>query len=391
MLNQRPTRQNAPSRRLDALGAFRFFGLGPLSLVLLLVLPACDDAKSTLLTADQIWDGEVITHEAQQPITFADRADGASYGLPRPGEPGIADLIAIYNDVLGGQRSYAFAQSVYERGDPPLQECRFDGATTSTARLPLTFEGVVTYHPRRFFKVEVCAAEEDERNWGAFTVEDDTGGILVLRLGRTTNFSFGDRVRITVTGIMLTFSRDSDTRAILSYTMEKLSGDSPDQDMPILYEEQSTPFVAADVGRVHQIEGFVNQSPNNANFNTMLLSDVRTAADPSLFPPSPTRKQYDCLNGCVSRCRASGCTLGVACDAVCRSRCVEQDFAVLADYDTPTTCWSSNIDIDLGRRGFTVEQGARIQATGPVINNFDRQLWVYSPNQVQILAPAEAD
>jgi hypothetical protein len=304
------------------------------------------------------------------------------------GEPGIAELIAIFNEELSSSVGYAFAESVFDRGDPPLQECRTAGAIP-TDRLPVTVEGVVTYHPRKFFKVEVCSGDEDERNWGAFTIEDDTGGVLVLRLGRTNNFSFGDRVRLTVYGIMRTFSQEPDTRAVLSYDLEKISEDSAEQDEPVLFETTADSFGREDVTVVRRVEGYVVQPPTNRNFNEMLLANVPVSDANDRFPADPTREQSDCVLACENRCRTAGCSLGAICTETCESICVSSDYVLPDEPDLPSACWSSNIDIDLGRRGFTVPRGAFIRATGPIVNNFSRQLLIYTPDQVEILSPPE--
>jgi hypothetical protein len=348
----------------------------------------CGEGKSGPISEEEIWSDEVTTDEATQPVEFAERGEDTSYGLPRTGEPGIAELIAIFNEELSSSVGYAFAESVFDRGDPPLQECRI-GSARSTDRLPITVEGVVTYHPRKFFKVEVCSADEDERNWGAFTIEDDTGGVLVLRLGRTNNFSFGDRVRLTVYGVMLTFSQQADTRAVLSYDLEKISEDSPEQDEPVLFERTSDSFGSDDVTEVRRIEGYVAQPPTNRNFNEMLVADIPVPDANEPFPADPTRDQSDCVLGCENTCRGAGCNIGAICTETCESLCVNNGFVLPSDPEVPGACWSSNVDIDLGRRGFTVPEGAFIRATGPIVNNFSRQLLIYTPDQVEILSPPE--
>ena len=66
--------------------------------------------------------------------------------------------------------------------------------------LPMTVEGIVTTYPRYFQKKLVCG--EDERFYGSYFLQDSTGGILVLRDSRIANFTFGDRVRLKVRGIL---------------------------------------------------------------------------------------------------------------------------------------------------------------------------------------------
>lgn len=348
---------------------------------LVLLLSACAEERAPI-SESEIWDDPVEQTAAGYPVTLLDREQGNSYDLPRAGMNSIADLISVY-DGRGNNENYFFSEEYFtsEERDAPLQECRFDGAVPR-ASLPMVIEGVVTHYPRRFLKVEVCDFAEDERFWGAFTIEDDTGGIVVLRPGRTATFGFGDRVRLTVYGLMLTFGRDPDTRAVLSYDLEVLSRDeSPDLERPVLYERVDRRFGAEDATEVKQIEGVIFQSPNNANFNEMLVADRSIDMDFDAGPLSGSL--LNCVRSCEGACNVD-CDYGDACSAFCEEQCSADPNDVPTVGETPV-CWPVSIDIDLGRRGFSPPEGALIRATGPIVNNFDRQLWVYSPDQVEIV------
>ena len=363
-----------PPARPASITAWRLAAFACLTLVAALA-PACVEHREPI-PASEIWPDEVTSRDVDSPILFLDRADGHSYGLPREGEPGIADLIGLLEGRASNQ-NYFFAPEEFEGLDAPLQLCRFAPAV-ALVDLPMQLEAVVTHHPRRFVKVEMCERFEDERYWGSFTIEDDTGGILVLRGARTSPFTFGDRVLITVRGLMLTFGPQPDTRAVITFTLEPLTATAgPELERPVLYSVIERPFGPQDSTVVRQIEGWVYQKPTNDNFNDMLVASYRVGRDVELELEGDA---LTCVRTCEGRC-AGACRYADICLDACREHCAA-DVTPPEAADLPV-CWSVGIDIDLGRRGFSPDVDSHVRVTGPVVNAFDRQLWVYSPNQVE--------
>ena len=132
--------------------------------------------------------------------------------------------------------------------------------------LPLTIEGVVTLHPRYFVKSGICGS--DQRFYGSFTLEDASGGIMVLRDSRISEFTFGDRVRITVGAV----ARQFDYNAVLAIDKLEVLTPLPKDRAPIYFQPRETAFSASDIGRVVRIRGVVSQQPTNNNFNEMRLA-----------------------------------------------------------------------------------------------------------------------
>ncbi len=351
-----------------------------------LAATACVEPRTELLSDEDIYVLEPWTTVAEQPVSYEARSPARSYGLPEAGQASIADLIAVI-EANRDDSSYFFAEDRFASGDVPLADCRFDAAV-ATDQFPMRITGVVTHHPRRFVKVEVCDREEDERFWGTFVIEDDTGGIVVLRPGRSANFTFGDRITLDVYGAMLTFGLDADTRAILSYDIVDHTGVADDEafDRTMLYEAIDRPFDASDSSEVRRIEGYTYQSPTNANFNEMLVADRPVAANYALDEPL-IGPLLQCVRVCEGLC-TSRCGVPALCSDACEARCDADRSSPTVD-DTPT-CWNVSIDIDLGRRGFSPPTGDRVQVTGPIVNNFDRQLWIYSPDQIVTLESDDA-
>ncbi|MBU6162736.1 MAG: hypothetical protein KGO50_16595, partial [Myxococcales bacterium] len=168
---------------------------------LVISLAACSsDHGQPPLTDWGVGDGSVVQIPVDEPVVFAERSEATTYGRPRAGEPGIADLIALLPD---GAISLTEPNLFVADGDVPSgDQCQGGGAVVAPG-LPMVIEGVVTLHPRQYVKTPVCG--QDERFYGSFVIEDDTGGILVLRDGRVADFTFGDRVRLTVRGLTVTF------------------------------------------------------------------------------------------------------------------------------------------------------------------------------------------
>lgn len=342
------------------------------ALALLFVFPACADPREEPLPNESIWeDGseEVLT----EPISFQERGGGASYGLPRGDADSFADLIDIFpEDGVGFGQPTIFGSDAYEGADDLCPTW----ARESTRRLPMTIDGVVTLHPRQYLKVEVCA--QDERHYGTYVVEDDTGGMIVLRDSRVAPFTFGDRIRMTIDAVTLTFGGDGDTRAILLADVEKL----PSEDKTILFEKTREPFGTELVGRVHQVEGWVHVRPTNDNFNEMVLTSK--AYESGIGAQTDLEGDLlQCVRGCEQTLSTSSiCPVSDVWSDVCVSECLEGTAPTASDLPA---CWRIAIDAELGRRGFSPEAGTKIRATGPIVNSFDYVMWVLSLGQIEYL------
>ena len=199
----------------------------------------------------------------------------------------------------------------------------------NSEQLPVTIEGVVTLHPRYFVKTAMCGS--DQRFYGSFTLQDATGGILVLRDSRISEFSFGDRVRLRVNGV----SRNFDTYAVLSFeNLEVLT--TPQTRQPIYYKPTAEGFKVEDKGQVMQVTGYVFDPASNDNFNTMILYNT----------PDPARA---------------------------------------------TVQWIVSLDRELGQRNPDLRAGQRVQVTGPLIESFGLKLLVSSYGQLDLNPPAPSN
>ena len=141
------------------------------------------------------------------------RAAGQNYGLPRNGLQSIADLIDVLPEADIGRDEPKF----YSSSAQGLM-CT-NGRTSQSASLPMTIEGVITIPGTYYIKVSVC--DQEEKFYGSFVVEDDTGGIMVLRDSRVSQVQPGDVVRMTVHSMAVSDNLGRiDSRAILSYDLE---------------------------------------------------------------------------------------------------------------------------------------------------------------------------
>ena len=309
-----------------------------------------------------------------EPVRYIERLPGRSYGLPRAGEPGIADLIGLLSDeAIGAGDPDIWA------GPDDIPPCPSPERINIVDELPITVEAVVTVHPRQYLKVPIC--DQDERNYGSFVVEDDTGGIVVLRNSRVAQYTVGDRVKLTVRAMMFTF-RDPSTRVVVSADIER--ADPPDGETGfVLYERLEETFSIADISESRRIEGLVMQTPNNTNFGQLILASKPAPT----VPDDAGEGSVVCRESCPTRCRRRDCgeTCAELCGAIC-SAGIEGNDAI--DEALPV-CWSANIDQELQRRGFGPEKGTRLAIYGPVFNSFNIDMWVQRLGQVEVLDDEE--
>ncbi len=339
------------------------------------------EVRDEVMDPDEIWDSEVTDGPDGPFVAYEDRGAGFKYNLPRPGMNSIADLIATFpQEARGVSDPDTFtAEDLFN--PTAAGQCR-GGAPDIIDEFPMVVEGVVTVYPRQYMKVVVCG--QDERHYGTFTIEDDTGGIVVLRDSRVAPYTYGDRVRVTVYATMLTFGRDPDTRAVLAADVElaEQAIENGAVSKTIAYEQQQGPLSAADASKVKQVEGFVHVAPTSQNFGSMTITDRAVQAGLA----SETRLEgptLQCARTCEVTCINSRCQNGAVCSDACVESCLE-DTSGPAVEDLPQ-CWQVGIDAELQRRGFSPPIGSRVRVRGPVVNNFDRQIWVLGLGQVQIL------
>lgn len=361
--------------------------LGGLLALATLSATACANPEAERSPLQALWPQAPEQVAVQEPIDFHERTeDDPGYLLPREDQLGMADLIALF-PATGVRRDEPnlFVSSEIELS---TDQCQGGGPTT-LADLPIELEAVVTLHPRHYLKPTIC--EQEERNYGAYVLSDDTGGVVVLRDGRTTPFTFGDRVRLTVHGIMQSFG-DPASRFVVLADVEPLPAPLDAQGHPIrpvyytLHTVSEGPFENEHVGEVRRIEGYVAVAPTNDNFNDMILT---SAALPE-FEGDRSTADPVCLELCGPPCRRS-CPSSddVVCrTAICPAFCQGEGARVQAS-DLPT-CWAASIDPEIGRRGFSPEPGTRLAVTGPVARGFQRnEIWVIRLGQIELLDSPE--
>ena len=169
----------------------------------------------------------------------------------------------------------------------------------------ITIEGVVTLHPRQYMKVPVCG--QGERNCSAFVIEDDTGGMVILRDSRIAPYSMGDRVRVTLDSLIYPPPGLRNLMWMgLTAQIEVVKSSQGENRLPIYYAQSPSWFSEDDVVETKEIEGFVIQQPSNSNFSELILED--TLPD-TLKIEEGVRTTLDllCRDKCTGKCGEKGC------------------------------------------------------------------------------------
>lgn len=304
-----------------------------------------------------------------EPVRFGARFEGEGssfvehrYGLPVGDGSGVADLLDLI-DSAGADLAVAPADL------PAGDVC--DSVATS-ARLPMTITGVVSLASQKYLKVPVCG--QDERFYASFVVEDDTGGIVVLRDGRISEFDFGDRVKLTVRGLLEPYAGQ---KYVLISDVEKLQGADP-----VLYTETSEAFADAELGKTMRVSGFVLQEPTTDNFNAMVVSNRPL---PEVGEGASTAV---CRENCAGTCRAkcpSDAANTLCVDRICPAACAG-GATFNADL-LPTACWNVSLEQELGRRGVKIPLGSHVSVTAPVVSGYGGlQQWVVRTGQIESIS-----
>jgi hypothetical protein len=176
--------------------------------------------------------------------------------------------------------------------------------------LPVVVTGVITTHPRFYFKANGCT-RDDEKYYGSYWIEDGTGGMFVLGDTKVAHFDMGDTVTLEVRATRTSF----DQRMVYSSKVLEVERNR----RPISFVEHNEPFAADDMNEVRRVTGTVISPPDNFGEFTVL----------------PDGEDRNCTAASTAGCA----------------------FATL--------------DIELSRRGITFEPGERVTLTGPIIYSFD--------------------
>ena len=344
--------------------------------LLFLIVFGCAVDDTRIEPSDR-WPETGEQRSVSEPVSLAERVDGLSYQLPQPGLPSIQDLINVLPEADVGRDEPKFFSSA----EQPLS-C-INGRTTRSASLPMTVEGVVTIPGTYYIKVSVC--DQEEKFYGSYVIEDDTGGIMVLRDSRVAQVQPGDVVRMTVHTMVISDNLGRvDSRAVLSYELEILA-----QKKDVLYERIQTPLTTDDVGRTRQVEGYALERPTNLNFSPLVLSDK--AFPPTDAPGSSVCRNY-CQPACADACVGAG-TSDVCETKICPSLCTEYD-AGNPDGGDPTdflssrlpTCWVVGLNQELLRRGYNFADANKLRATGPVLRDYSSlTVTVEKLGQIEVL------
>jgi hypothetical protein len=325
------------------------------------------------------WDlrsGNTVQLATDESVRQEPRSAERSYGLPREGQRSIRDLINLLPQTsVTLDRPNLFTSAEDNRNTELCQ----GGAAAVLRELPMEIEAVVTLHPQQYMKVRVCG--QDERFYGSFVVEDDTGGITVLRDARVAPYTVGDRVRISVRSVILTFGRDPQTRAILAADITPLTAGGG----TILYTDQEGPIRPQDVGFTRRVQGVVLQRPTQTNFNSMIIGDrgVPPAASDATAAPVCIER---CVGACERTCSARGDLLcrQQLCPAVCIAS--GNTFNDGARALLPSVCWEVGVGTEIGRRGFSPPEGSPIEVVGPIASSFGDKIWMQRLGQARVLS-----
>jgi hypothetical protein len=212
-------------------------------LVLLgLTLLACD-----LREAGEDWVGwydEGSDLNVTEPIEWTDQ----NYAL----EPvdGVQDIADLQDAVFPG----ADGALVYGSGDElsPDSDCQVE----TDSALPAIVQGIVTLHPRFYFKTSGCGRDSDEKYYGSYFVQDSTGGVFVLGDSKVAHFDVGDRVEMRVRAIKTNFDLD------MIYAHDIVVVERNASPIYFVVAEGET-LGADDVGQVRRVTGEITQAADN--------------------------------------------------------------------------------------------------------------------------------
>ncbi len=278
----------------------------------LALLLACASARGP--EESSAWFDPGGAADVEEPLVFTD----AAYDFPSSAADGIGAVAELARGI-GNTDSVLWAP-----GDEPGEGgC---DAEVSDALEDRVVEGVVTLHPRYYFKTAGCGRDSDDKYYGSYFLEDATGGIFILGDTKAQVFGAGDRLRVLVRAVRGLYTGDESTVLPAVYAHDRLEVVA--RDVPIAFETLTREPTTDDVGRVFRLTGTV-------------------AGPMSEFGELPFQPDF------------------------------------VSDDDFLTWPLSVKLDQELTRRGLVYTEGARLQVTGPLIDSYGMFLVVMQLGQIE--------
>ncbi|MEZ4240721.1 MAG: hypothetical protein R3F59_32120 [Myxococcota bacterium] len=191
------------------------------------------------------WYDRGTDYDVEEPLAFTD----VNYDFTGP--TAIADLPAVPT----------FA-TLFAPDDLPQASCN---DWSSDPELPVEITGIVTLHPRLYFKSSGCQGadniDEDERFYGSYFIQDRTGGYFVLGDSKVAHFDMGDRVTLRVRALRESFGQ---TMIAVQDVVEAVRGPEP-----IYYQTVSGALSNDMISRVVRVQGVV--STETSTFGELYL------------------------------------------------------------------------------------------------------------------------
>jgi len=181
------------------------------------------------------WYDEGSAQDVEESVAFTD----VNYDFPASDSDGISSLISAVYPVPNWSTSFG--------PDDAWSGNTCD--TTVDADLPFEIEGIVTLHPRWYFKTHGCD-DGDEKFYGSFFIQDRTGGLFVLGDSKVAHFDMGARVKMKVRGVRTLY----DLNVIYAHDITEIVDYGP---QPIYYQELTDALALEHVGRVVSVTGSV--------------------------------------------------------------------------------------------------------------------------------------
>lgn len=221
----------------------------------LLVLAACVTPRDS--EDPSSWYDSGVPLDVEEYVAFTDAPYG-SFGAP---------------DTIGAMNAVVFPTEAYHTAFGPDEVLPTGSCQFAVDRdLPAEIEGIVTLHPRYYFKTYGCD-NGDEKYYGNYFIEDSTGGAFILGDSKVAHFDMGDRVRLKVRGVRTSY----DLNMVYSHDVLEVTRGP----FPIYYSEPTGPLGAAQVARVQRITGEVlTEKDDFGAFR--VLSDNGTTYDVAL-------------------------------------------------------------------------------------------------------------